>query len=618
MDVSKEEIAKYGARSELRKYIEGKNAERKATALNRDLTTVEEIQLWIYENCLRILKNTDINKERKDFISQLQELDKETLDKFVEEHNDNLIKELDNILEQKEKSETTYNKANGRREAMIFRVLQGRDGTIFCTNQIAAHVLDIIEENPEHSESIAEYFSVHFIDNEELKSWTALLMYHACHTFFAAENIGLGYLEVLDQSDGDMKFVFPRLFMDQIPSPDQLSGKATERPIRAIYSTSGTLTWHGMKTMLMRWDLNKGRKYTGAIDAFSIWMTAVSRDFSDLSPIYQKKFVSNQIISRDDYAGLNAEKVILQPFKHKLPRLSEDEKITNETIRYCSTCKQVRLTPDDGDCSKCNSIKGTKFIQHEEGSDEAIDEYLNQRIGYWREGIFNLEDEIEKKLKDKEFQFSELKIFRTEEHTAQISDKLNEDDVFSNTELHELQFQDIPVKRASSQYPIDSPPIDILSCTTTMEVGIDIGSLTAVALRTVPPHSSNYQQRIGRAGRGSAEISIALTYIDNAAYALERFKNPMSIVRNPTKPPTLYSQNQRIMERHINASLFQLFSKRFRYDEEKTLVFDGMDSGSGGVHQLMESLGTLPGFLDNSNPHYGRQAFIEWAKEVMD
>jgi len=618
MDVSKEEIAKYGARAELRKYIGQKNAERMAAALDRDLTTVEEIQLWIYENCLRILRFTDINKERKDFISQLQELDKETWDKFAEEHKDNLFEELANILEQKKKSETDYNEELGKREAMIFRVFQDRGGTIFCTNQIAAHVLDIIEQNPEHSESIAEYFSVHFIDNEELKSWTALLMYHACHTFFAAENIGLGYLEVLDQSDGDMKFVFPRLFMDQIPSPDQLSGKATERPIRAIYSTSGTLTWHGMKTMLMRWDLDKGRKFTGGIDAFSKWMTAVSPDFSNLAPIKQKRFVRDLIISQNEFAGLNAEKVILQPFKHKLPRLSEDEKITNETIRYCSTCKQVRLTPDDGDCSKCNSIKGTKFIQHVEGSDEAIDEYLNQRIGYWREGIFNLEDEIEKKLKDKEFQFSELKIFRTEEHTAQISDKLNEDDVFSNTELHELQFQDIPVKRASIQYPIDSPPIDILSCTTTMEVGIDIGSLTAVALRTVPPHSSNYQQRIGRAGRGSAEISIALTYIDNAAYALERFKNPMSIVRNPTKPPTLYSQNQRIMERHINASLFQLFSKRFRYDEEKTLVFDGMDSGSGGVHQLMESLGTLPGFLDNSNPHYGRQAFIEWAKEVMD
>ncbi len=369
--------------------------------------------------------------------------------------------------------------------------------------------------------------------------------------------------------------------MDTIPCQNQLPGLAKDRPIRAIYGEHGELTWHGMNTMLMRWDLNKGRKFSTAINDFIKWMDVVSPDFVTLNPLMKRTFVSDLLIERDTFAGLNASKVILQPFKRNLPGVSEGEGSIVETIRFCSTCKQVRLTPDDGKCSKCNSVQGAEFIAHIEGEDESIEEYLNQRIASWQKGVFRLENEIEKRLEDKEFQFSELKIFRTEEHTAQISDKLNDDDVFSNTELHELQFQDIPVKRASDLYPIDSPPIDILSCTTTMEVGIDIGSLTAVALRTVPPHSSNYQQRIGRAGRGSAEISIALTYIDNAAYALERFKNPMSIVRNPTNP----YYTPRIIEswRGTSMRLYSNCSQRgFDTTRKKLLFSTGWNLELGG------------------------------------
>ena len=148
-----------------------------------------------------------------------------------------------------------------------------------------------------------------------------------------------------------------------------------------------------------------------------------------------------------------------------------------------------------------------------EGSEARL--YFEERLKIWHERINNLGD----------LEPGSMRIYRAEEHTAQISEKLDQDQLFSPTESYELQFQDVPLKSRDlgSHTQIEQPPIDILSCTTTMEVGIDIGSLTAVALRTVPPHAANYQQRVGRAGRGKSEVSLALTWIDNSAYAQSHF-----------------------------------------------------------------------------------------------
>ena len=620
LDVDEDIIRKFGRRVAMQETIKTRNDELYAIGNERDLTPAEEIEEWLCSKCNIILKSSDISSDSVALKLILEAKDGSGYKEQLEKSSELFETKLTWFIEEWENTNTSYNSEKGRRHAIYNLAMTDRHGSITSIHKMASHLIMILEVNEEANKIISQHFELYLGDHDELKSWTAILLYHLCQTFFAAENIGLGHMKICDSPSTDLcnaaKTVLPRLFMDQIPKPKSLRGKATQRPIRSIADEKGCLTYFGRVTMLPKWDITKGRVWEQekCMDDINKWLGEVLAQYDDLSPTSSRTFVNGLIINSNTYLSLKAELVVVEPFTQSLPGVENPN--DKMEFRFCRTCKQVRMSLDNGACSKCNSVEGIHFDEYNQGETRQLDEYFEQRIKFWRDGILTLETEIKNHLADSKNPITALKIFRSEEHTAQISDKLNEDDVFSKTELHELQFQDIPVRRASDIYPIDEVPIDILSCTTTMEVGIDIGSLTAVALRTVPPHASNYQQRIGRAGRGTAEVSVALTYIDNAAYALARFEDPMSIVRNPTKPPRLYSQNPRIMERHVNASLFQLFSKRFRYLEKDKLIFEGMEGESGVVHQLMESLGTLEQFLEDENKYYGKTAFIEWAKEV--
>jgi DEAD/DEAH box helicase/Helicase conserved C-terminal domain/Domain of unknown function (DUF1998) len=144
-------------------------------------------------------------------------------------------------------------------------------------------------------------------------------------------------------------------------------------------------------------------------------------------------------------------------------------------------------------------------------------------------------------------------------------------------EEHSAQVPGGERKVAETRFKDPDDTLNTLICTPTMELGIDIGGLSAVYLRNVPPSPANYAQRQGRAGRHGQPAYVA-TFCGTAgkfgSHDQYFYRFPERIVAGRIAPPRFLLENEDLLVSHLNALTLEYLNFRILAQPKHFIDFD--------------------------------------------
>jgi len=181
-----------------------------------------------------------------------------------------------------------------------------------------------------------------------------------------------------------------------------------------------------------------------------------------------------------------------------------------------------------------------------------------------------------------------LKACIVKEHTAQLTRKTSQE----------------------YQREFEQNEINALSCSTTFELGVNVGDLETVFMRNVPPTPANYAQRAGRAGRSKEACAFVMTYAKLSSHDFHYFDEPLNMVEGKMLPPAFSLENPKILYRHINSVVlsyfFRLYPDFYSSNHGKNFIQNGysilkkiINSARKGDELSNLLMNSFPKYLDN-------------------